>query len=99
MFGFMYRLFGPGVLGFYGPHLRVYPRLEPLGFIGPVIGLLIMLGLLALIVVALVRLLRGRPARVAGQAALDPLSIAKSRLASGQITTEQYEQIKQRLQQ
>jgi uncharacterized membrane protein len=70
------------------------------GVAGGIIGLLFVLAVLALIGLAIALLIRHsstpRHAPPSG-APMDPLEIAKRRLASGEITPEQFEEIKRRL--
>jgi uncharacterized membrane protein len=70
-----------------------------LGTIGLVLNLVFFVGMLAVVGVGTVWLVRQfgrRPA--ARQAELDPLEIARRRLAAGEITVAEFEEISDRLQ-
>jgi len=68
-----------------------------LGILGLVLNLLLFLGLLALLglgIAWLVRQMGRRPAALGGP---DPLEIARRRLAAGEITLAEFEEIRDRL--
>jgi uncharacterized membrane protein len=68
--------------------------------VAAILGLLFILALVALVIVGIVLLVRSAARRqtmgTRGQA--DPLDIARRRLASGEITPEQFEEIRKRVQ-
>ncbi len=68
-----------------------------LGLVGLILNLLLFLGFLALLGMGIAWLARrlGRPA--AGSSGPDPLEIARRRLASGEITLAEFEEIRDRL--
>lgn len=73
---------------------------SPFGWIMMIIGMLFWIAILALIVVGIVYLVRymgaaGSPPR--GQIGENALDVAKRRYASGEITKEQYEELKKDL--
>ncbi|MDF1515919.1 MAG: SHOCT domain-containing protein [Anaerolineae bacterium] len=72
------------------------------GFMGMLPGIIIFVALLIVIIVAVLWLIsRGRSANTTGQSAgghIDPLEIARRRLAAGEITTAEYEKIRDRIQ-
>jgi uncharacterized membrane protein len=70
-----------------------------LGFLGPIIGLLFFVGVVAMLGLGtawLVRQLSRQPA--ASDVGVDPLEIARQRLAAGKITVPEFEEIRDRLQ-
>jgi len=72
-----------------------------MGIVGPLLGLLFFLGFLALLVVGVVWLVRrssratGRAGAYAGSTAA--LDVVQNRLASGEITVEEYHRIRDEL--
>ncbi len=69
------------------------------GIIGAIFGLIVFVAVMALLVLAIVwvaRQLRHRPA--AQLATREPIETAKQRLAAGEITAEQFDEIRTRLQ-
>ena len=70
------------------------------GLIGPILNLVFAVGLVALVVIGIVwavRTLRRRPVGAALDAEMDPLEIARRRLARGEITLEEFEVIREHL--
>jgi len=73
-----------------------------LGIIGPILSLVLFVGVLAALGLGTVWLVRQLGRRSvdfqAGQAGADPLDIARRRLAAGEITPTEFEEIRDRLQ-
>ncbi|MFQ6101669.1 MAG: SHOCT domain-containing protein [Anaerolineae bacterium] len=70
-----------------------------LGTVGLILNLVFFVGVLAVLGVGtvwLVRQIRGRPPAPAGR--VDPLEIARRRLAAGEISLDQFEEIRSRIQ-
>jgi uncharacterized membrane protein len=80
--------YGPGMMGMGGP----------LSIIGTLLGGLLLLGLLALLVVAIIWAVRraGRSTSATQSSAdLPPLALAQRRLATGEITVEEYNRLRE----
>ena len=69
-----------------------------MGIIGPILGLLFFIALLVLLAFAIRWLVRHSSARTSAGASNDALDIAKRRLAAGEISIEQFEEIQKRIQ-
>jgi uncharacterized membrane protein len=72
-----------------------------MGTIGMIVNAVVLIGglaLLGLAIVWLVRQINRRPASAVPMASADPLEIARRRLASGEITIAEFEEIRDRLQ-
>jgi uncharacterized membrane protein len=68
-----------------------------LGILGLVLNLLLFLGLLALLGLGIAWLVRQMGRRPAAPGGPDPLEIARQRLAAGEITLAEFEEIRDRL--
>jgi uncharacterized membrane protein len=68
-----------------------------LGILGLILNLVLFLGLLALLGVGIIWLARQIGRAPAGSAGPDPLEIARRRLASGEMTLAEFEEIRNRL--
>jgi|YelNatPaOPRAMG01_1025707.scaffolds.fasta_scaffold58164_1 uncharacterized membrane protein len=68
-----------------------------LGILGLVLNLLLFLGLLALLGLGIAWLVRQMGRRPAAPGGPDPLEIARRRLAAGEITLAEFEEIRDRL--
>jgi uncharacterized membrane protein len=72
-----------------------------MGLVGPILGLLFTAGVLALLGLGAVWLIRqfgrGQATKGAQRADVEPLEIARRRLAAGEISTEEFEEIRNRL--
>jgi uncharacterized membrane protein len=70
-----------------------------LGWLGPVFGLVLFVGLIGLLVLGAVWLVRrtGQPAAAVPQSGAQPLEIARRRLAAGEITPDEFEELRGRL--
>lgn len=69
-----------------------------MGMVGLILNLMVFVGMLALLGLGIAWLVRQLSRRaVASQAAVDPLEIARRRLASGEITIVEFEEIRDRL--
>ena len=70
-----------------------------MGFIGPIVGGLLVLGFLVLLAVLVIWLVR-RPGQRSAvvEMSTEPLEIARRRLAAGEITVEEYEVLREKLQ-
>ncbi len=68
-----------------------------LGILGLVLNLLLFLGLLALLGLGIAWLVRQVDRRPAAPGGPDPLEIARRRLAAGEITLAEFEEIRDRL--
>jgi uncharacterized membrane protein len=72
-----------------------------MGTIGMIVNAVFLIGglaLLGLVIAWLVRQVNRRPASAVPMASGDPLEIARRRLASGEITIAEFEEIRDRLQ-
>ena len=71
-----------------------------LGWLGPLFGLSLFVGLIGLLVVGTVWLVRRTAQRpvMATQTGQNPLELARRRLATGEITPDEFEDLRQRLQ-
>lgn len=68
-----------------------------LGIVGLILNLLLFLGFLALLGLGIAWLVRRPGHAPAGSAGPDPLEIARRRLAAGEITAAEFEEIRSRL--
>lgn len=71
-----------------------------LAWLGPLFGLTLFVGLIALLALGAIWLFRraGRPAATVPETGSEPLEIARRRLASGEITASEFEELRQQLQ-
>lgn len=71
-----------------------------LGFVGPLFGVLLLVGLLGVVALGAVWLARRSSPTVTidQQPGQDPLQIAQRRLAAGELTGAEFEEIRERLQ-
>jgi uncharacterized membrane protein len=71
-----------------------------LGWLGPLFGLSLFVGLIGLLVVGTVWLVRRTAQRpvMNTQTGQNPLELARRRLATGEITPDEFEDLRQRLQ-
>ena len=69
-----------------------------LGGVGPILSLVFFAGVLALLGLGTVWLVRQIRQPTASRAGSDPLDIARRRLAAGEITIAEFEEIRDRLQ-
>jgi uncharacterized membrane protein len=73
-----------------------------MGFLGPILGLVFFAGVLGVLGIAAVwtirQLGRGQTEMRSSRSADEPLEIARRRLAAGEITVEEFEDLRDRLQ-
>jgi uncharacterized membrane protein len=71
-----------------------------LGWLGPLFGLTLFIGVVALLVVGTVWLVRraGQQQTTVPQVGPEPMEIARRRLAAGEITLAEFEELRDRLQ-
>jgi uncharacterized membrane protein len=71
-----------------------------LGWLGPLFGLSLFIGLIGLLVIGSVWLVRRTTQQpvMATQTGQDPLELARRRLATGEITPDEFEDLRRRLQ-
>jgi uncharacterized membrane protein len=80
-------------------HMGGWGGLGWLGWLGPLFGLLLLAGLIGLLVLGAVWLVRrtGQPAAAVPQSGAEPLEIARRRLAAGEITSREFEELRDKL--
>jgi uncharacterized membrane protein len=73
-----------------------------MGLVGPIIGLALFVSVLAVVGLGVLLVIRraaqDKPAVTSSRTGAEPLDIARRRLAAGEITTEEFEEIRDRLQ-
>lgn len=80
-------------------HMGGWGGLGLLGWLGPVFGVVLFVGLTGLLALGAVWLVRrtGQPVAAVPQSGAEPLEIARRRLAGGEITPDEFEELRDRL--
>ena len=84
----MFNRFGWGHMGAWGG----------MGIIGPILGLVFFIALVVLLVFAIRWLVRQSAPRTSAGASTEALDMARRRLAAGEISVQEFEDIRSRLQ-